>query len=96
MKIERLTLSHPIFNCFFKIKSLDVPYPGRLGEMGLMGEFYGFYENNDPEKRLKVVIDYNIDIGDYMEWSATNAYAVAPTNEAYKFFINYLIYGLTH
>lgn len=95
-KIDRLTISHPIFNCFFKIKSLDVPYPGRLGEMGLMGEFYGIYENNDPEKRLKVVIDYNIDIGDYMEWSDTNAYAVAPTNEAYKFFINYLIYGLTH
>ena len=33
---------------FFAIKSLDVPYPGRLGEMGLMGEFYGIHEDNDP------------------------------------------------
>jgi hypothetical protein len=37
-----------------------------------------------------------MDIGDYMEWSATGAYAMAPTNEAYKFGINYVVYGLTH
>jgi len=95
-RIERLDLSHPVFNTFFKIKSLDVPYPGRLGEMGLMGEFYGIHDENHPSRRLMVVINYNMDIGDYMEWSATGLYAVDPTNEAYKFCINYLIYGLTH
>jgi len=95
-QIKRLTLEHPIFNSFFQIKSLRVPYPGRLGEMGLMGEFYGIHKDNDPTQRLKVVISYNMDLGDYMEWSATGVYAVAPTNEAYKFFINYLIYGLSH
>jgi hypothetical protein len=36
-----------------------------------------------------------MDIGDYMEWSATGVYAIAPTNEAYKFGVNYIIYGLT-
>ncbi len=94
-RIERLTVSHPIFNTFFAIDTLRVPYPGRLGEMGLMGEFYGIHEDNDLTKRLSVVINYNMDIGDYMEWSATGLYAVAPTNEAYKFGINYIIYGLT-
>jgi hypothetical protein len=94
-RIERLTVKHPIFNTFFAIQSLRVPYPGRLGEMGLMGEFYGIHEDNDPSKRLKVVINYNMDIGDYMEWSATGLYAVAPTNEAYKFGVNYIVYGLT-
>jgi len=95
-KIETLDVSHPIFNSFFAIKSLKVPYPGRWGEAGLMGEFYGIYENNDPTRRLSVVINYNMDIGDYMEWSATDAYNPLPTNEAYKFGINYVIYGLTH
>jgi hypothetical protein len=94
--IVRLDVTHPVFNCFFAIKSLEVPYPGRLGQQGLMGEFFGIHEDNDPNKRLIVVINYNMDIGDYMEWSATDAYAVAPTNEAYKFGINYVIYGLTH
>jgi hypothetical protein len=93
--IDRLEVTHPIFNTFFQIESLEVPYPGRLGEQGLMGEFYGIHEGNDPSKRLSVVINYNIDIGDYMEWSQTDSYAVAPTNEAYKFGINYIIYGLT-
>jgi hypothetical protein len=96
VKIDRLTLSHPIFNSFFPIKSLDVPYPGVLGERGLMGEFYGIQDPDDPAGRLMVVINYNIDIGDYIEWSPNGVYAVAPTNEAYKFGINYLMYALTH
>jgi Domain of unknown function (DUF4159) len=95
-RIDRLDPSHPIFNSFFSIKSLDVPYPGRLGEQGLTGEFYGIHEGNDTSKRLMVVIDYNMDIGDYMEHSGQGWYAVDPTNEAFKFGVNYLIYGLTH
>jgi hypothetical protein len=95
-QIVRLDITHPIFNTFFAIDSLDVPYPGWLGEQGLMGEFYGIHEDNDPRKRLMVVINYNIDLGDYVEWSAEDVFAVVPTNEAYKFMINYVIYGLTH
>jgi hypothetical protein len=95
-RIERLDVRHPVFNSFFPIRTLAVPYPGRLGEMGLMGEFYGIHDLMDPAKRLMVVINYNMDIGDYMEYEAGGMYAIAPTNEAYKLGINYLIYGLTH
>ena len=95
-RIERLELSHPIFNSFFQIKSLQVPYPGRLGEQGLMGEFYGIHEENNANRRLQVIINYNIDLGDYVEWSAEDLYNPLSTNEAYKFMVNYLIYGLTH
>jgi hypothetical protein len=95
-RIEELSLAHPVFHSFFEIKSLKVPYPGGLGRQGLMGEFYGIHEGSDPSRRLMVMINYNMDLGDYMEWSATGVYAVDPTNEAYKFFINYLVYGFTH
>ena len=94
--IERLDLSHPVFNSFFAIQSLAVPYPGGLGQQGLMGEFYGIHEDNDRQKRLTVVINYNMDIGDYMEHSGRGFYLVDPTNEAFKFGINYIVYGLTH
>ena len=94
-RIERLDVSHPVFNTFFAIESLEVPYPGRLGQSGLMGEFYGIYEGNDPAGRLMVVINYNMDIGDYMEHSGRGFYAVDPTNEAFKFGVNYFVYGLT-
>lgn len=95
-RIDRLDVTHPVFNSFFAIKSLDVPYPGWLGQSGLMGEFYGIHEDNDPTKRLSVVINYNMDIGDYMEHSGQGLYLVDPTNEAFKFGINYIVYGLTH
>ena len=95
-QIDELKVTHPVFNSFFSINSLVVPYPGRLGEAGLMGEFYGIHEDNDPSNRLMVVINYNMDIGDYMEWSGLDLYEFAATNEAYKFGINYVVYGLTH
>ena len=95
-RIDRLELSNPVFSTFFAIKSLEVPYPGGLGERGLMGEFFGIYEENDPSKRLMVVVNYNMDIGDYMEHSGRGWYSVAPTNEAFKFGVNYFLYGLTH
>jgi hypothetical protein len=95
-KIHRLDISHPIFNTFFRIHSLQLPYPGQLGQRGLIGEFYGIYEGNDLTQRLSVVINYNMDIGDYMEYKPGGRYPVDETNEAYKFGINYLIYGFTH
>jgi uncharacterized protein DUF4159 len=97
-QIHRLDASHPIYNTFFAITSLDVPYPGTSGSRALMGEFYGIFEDNDPRKDLMVVINYNMDLGDYLEWSndPRNRYSLVPTNEAYKFLINYVLYGLSH
>lgn len=95
-EIVPLDVSHPIFNSFFEIDSLHVPYPGRYGEAGVYGEFYGIYEDNDPSKRLSVIINYNMDLGDYVEWAQSGrAYQFEPTNEAYKFMINYVVYGLS-
>ena len=94
-KIVRLDVKHPIFNTFFQIPTLHIPYPGRLGERGLYGEFYGIHQDNDPDKPLQVVIDYDMDIGDYMEYSGSGFYLVDPSNEAFKLMINYLIYGHT-
>jgi hypothetical protein len=95
-RIEPLPLAHPALQSLFAIESLDIPYPGRLGQRGLTGEFYGIHAGNDPQKRLMVVINYNMDIGDYMEHAGTGFYLVDPTNEAFKFGVNYVIYGLTH
>jgi hypothetical protein len=97
-RIDRLDASHPIYNGFFAIKSLDIPYPGTSGPGALIGEFYGIFEDNDPRKSLMVIINYNMDLGDYLEWSADsrNRYSLVPTNEAYKFLVNYVLYGLSH
>jgi hypothetical protein len=88
----RLDRTHPIFDSFFRIASLDMTYPGRPS---LPAEFYGIYEDNDPKKRLMVIINYNNDIGDYLEHSGRGRYPVNLTNDAYKFAVNYILYGMT-
>ena len=93
VRIERLDVSNPVFDAFFRIESLDMAYPH---DPFLKAEFFGIYENNDPSRRLIAVINYNNDIGDYMEWSTEGFWPVNITNDAYKLAINYIVYGLTH
>lgn len=91
-RIVRLDVSHPVFDSFFRIGSLAMTYPNNPS---LQAEFFGIYEGNDPNRRLMVVINYNNDIGDYMEWSGTGWLPVNLTNDAYKLAVNYLVYGMT-
>ncbi len=58
--------------------------------------FRGVYEDNDPAKRLLMIVNYNTDISQFWEWSGTGLRPIDDTNEAYKLGVNYLIYGLTH
>jgi len=92
-RIDRLDVSNKIFHSFFDLETLDMDYPHRPG---LKAEFLGIHEGNDKSKRLMVVINYNNDIGDYMEHSGQGWWPVNTSNDAYKLAINYIIYGLTH
>ncbi|MGH8519000.1 MAG: DUF4159 domain-containing protein [Panacagrimonas sp.] len=92
-RIERLDVAHKVFHSFFDIETLDMDYPHVAG---LKAEFLGIHEDNDRSKRLMVVINYNNDIGDYMEHSGQGWWPVNTSNDAYKLAINYIIYGLTH
>ena len=58
--------------------------------------FRGLYEDNDPTKRLQMIVNYNTDISQFWEWSGTGLRPIDDTNEAYKLGVNYVIYGLTH
>jgi hypothetical protein len=83
----------PIFHCFFEITTLDnFPQAYTSGK----AIFRGVYEDNDPKKRLLMVVNYNTDISQYWEWSGRGLRPFDDTNEAYKLGVNYLIYGLTH
>jgi hypothetical protein len=92
-RIEVLDLSHPVFHEVFDIQTLAMSYPH---DPYLKAQFLGIHQDNDPTRRLMVVINYNNDIGDYMEWSGQGWWAVNISNEAYKLAINYIVYGLTH
>jgi len=85
--------THPIFHSFFEINRLDVvPQAYNAGQP----TFRGVYEDNDPRKRLQIIINYNTDISQFWEWSGQGLRPIDQTNEAYKLGVNYLVYGLTH
>jgi len=93
-KIVPLAVSHPVFQSFFHIETLvGMAHPDNSNAKA---QYLGIYEDNDPSKRLMVVINYNNDIGDYMEWSGQGVYAINFSNDAYKLATNYIVYGLTH
>jgi hypothetical protein len=93
-KLIPLDISHPIFNSFFHLKTLDgMSHPDNASAKAV---YLGIFEDNDPTKRLQVIVNYNNDIGDYMEWSGEGWYPVNMSNDAYKFATNYVIYALTH
>lgn len=93
---KKLDVSHPVFNCFFSIKALDVApmYGGAYsGQRTGIPEFWGL---EDKEGRLMMVIDYNYDVSDYWQWSDDPFAPIEVTNESYKFGVNYIMYALTH
>ena len=90
-RLVELDVSHPIFHAFFEIDTLEMPEV-----YGLPTRFFGVHENNDPDARLMIVVNYNNDIGEYWEFSETGWYPIELTNESYKFGVNYVLYALTH
>ena len=94
-RLFELDVDDPVFSTFFKIESLDFTHP-KLPY--LQTKFYGIFEDNDPEKRLMVVANYNNDIGDYWEWSdqPDNWYPIDLTKKGFQVGVNYVLYALTN
>jgi hypothetical protein len=88
-----LTADNPIFHSFFEINDFN-----SIRQSYDMGRpiFRGLYEDNDPHKRLLSIANFNTDISDWWEFSGQGYAPVDATNEAYKFGVNYIVYGLTH
>ena len=96
-----LTGNEPIFDSFYTIDVKQVEQQCRLPANRRncyrgTPQFWGLYENNDPAKRLQMIINYNTDISQFWEWSGTGLRPIDDTNEAYKLGVNYIMYGLTH
>lgn len=87
----KLSNTHPIFNCFFAVDLAKIP--SKMGRFN--AEYLAFFEDNDPKKRMVAIIDNYADIGEFIEWS-DEGFSPVPANEAYKLWVNYFVYALTH
>lgn len=86
-----LSGKEPIFDSFFKVDLTRI----RRSAYG-RGSFYGYYDRNDPKRRMLVIVNYAQDVGDAWQWSGTGFMPVDVSNEAFKLGVNYIIYALTH
>ena len=86
--------THAIFDSFFKV-DLRLMDRGGGGFNYGRARYLGIFKDNDPRKRIMAIINLNQDIGEYWQWS-DSGFNIAPSNEAYKLGVNYLIYALTH
>ena len=85
--------SHPIFHSFFDIPSLDIIPQAYDGGLPVIT---GLFQDNDRQKRLMAIVNFNTDVSQYWEFSGTGCCPVDSANEAFKLGVNYIIYGLTH
>ncbi len=91
-RFVKLDRSHRVFDSFFRMTTIDFPHP----MMGILPTYYGIFEDNDPNRRLMVIANYNNDVAEYWEWSGSGLFPVDTSNEAYKLGVNYMLYGHTH
>ncbi len=92
-RFVEMQASHPIFHAFFEINALDIfPQAYNSGQP----IFRGVFEDNDPAKRLQMIVNYNTDISQFWEWSGRGFRPFDQTNQSYKLDVTYLIYGLMH
>ncbi|MGH9203109.1 MAG: DUF4159 domain-containing protein [Vicinamibacterales bacterium] len=101
-EIVEIEPPHPIYSCFYKLdKYPQVPglgsfFSGRTWEKG------GFVPHlrgiMDDAGRPMVLINWNTDMGDGVEWSNAEDYPgyIKWTAQAYQMMINEVIYSLTH
>ena len=83
-----------VFHSFFEIDHPEALVPPYNQE--LPPSYWGIFEDNDPNKRLIAIANVNNDLSEYWEYSDQGVYIVDLSNEAYKFGVNYVMYGLTH
>ena len=101
-EIVDLTPDHPIFSCFYRLEVYP-QIPG-LGSFfnGVTWEKGGLVPHLravlDDSGRAMVLINWNTDMGDGWEWSNAKDYPgyIKYTAQAYRMFINEIIYSLTH
>ena len=82
-----------IYDSFFKIESFDVIPQDYDRDRP---EFFGLFEDNDPNKRLMMIVNYSTDVSNFWEFSATGFRPIEDSNQAYKLGVNYIMYGMTH
>ena len=93
VRFADLTPQSVLFHSFFDVASFDVVKQDYDQGRPI---FRAIYQDNDPKKRIMVLINFNTDISNFWEFSASGFRPVGDANEAYELGVDYIMYALTH
>jgi hypothetical protein len=88
--LERLQITHSVFNTYYQIESLTVFEPYVPGDDPV---FYGLMNEDGT---LAMVVCHNNDLMNFWDWIGQARYPLKPATEAFRMGTNFLLYGLTH
>ena len=95
-QLMTLDAGHPIFSVFFRIPKIDNPNPYNHHLGGLTPEYFGVFEDNDPNGRLMAIVNYNTNLAEYWWLAGRGLLPIEAENTGFQIGINYMLYGLTH
>src|SRR5262245_58247003 len=102
--LVELDISHPIFHCFYDIrKIIQVTNNGiakcrecEQWENGPSGKDPKMFAILDERGRISVLLAWNTDLGDGLEWADDPDYPAEYSTFAFKFITNLIVYSMTH
>ena len=84
---------HPVFSSLFELDDIYVPH----AMYQTRPSYWAMFENNDPTRRMLVLVNHDSDLAEYWEWAGDESFVPIPmSNEAFKLGVNYILYALTH
>jgi hypothetical protein len=96
-KLVPVPATDPLFKGFFDVDPNDVPGYGTTADGG--AAIYGIYEDNDPAKRLMLIVTYRGILGHHWRWKDGAGSGLGDggslSGEAYRLGLNILMYSLS-
>jgi hypothetical protein len=96
--------SHPLFHCFYDIDKVVQVTNDSIAkcadcdqwENGPSGKIPKVFAILDPHGRISVLMAWNEDLGDGLEWADDPEYPANYSSYAFKFVTNVIVYSMTH
>jgi hypothetical protein len=103
-KPVELDVSHPLFHCFFDISrviQVTVDHIAKCKacdqwENGPSGKEPKVFAILDKNQRISVLMAWNTDLGDGLEWADDPAYPSEYSAYSFRFLSNVIVYSMTH
>jgi len=99
-----LDVSHPLFHCFFDIDKIIQVTNDSIAKCGECDQWENGPSGKEPKVfgilddhgRVNVLMAWNTDLGDGLEWADDPTYPAEYSKYSFKFMTNVIVYSMSH